>query len=214
MTTPTNRRNFVKTAALTAFSGAGVMTLSSFSKPPLSVSQADEINIIGPKEGFTPHIGSLASMLNWMRFVMLRSVDGMTTDQLDFLLDSNANSIGSMLFHLAATDKFYYLHTFKNIDANHVMDSPEFSDFKSAMELGDAARKTIRGNNLDYYLDILRTTREETLNALANKDDEWLLNVDNKWPWGPTNNYCKWFHVCEHESNHNGQIKLIKSRIS
>lgn len=30
---------------------------------------------------------------------------------------------------------------------------------------------------------------------------------------GPTNNYCKWFHVCEHESNHNGQIKFLKSRL-
>jgi hypothetical protein len=28
------------------------------------------------------------------------------------------------------------------------------------------------------------------------------------WFWGPTNNLCKWFHVCEHESHHLGQIDL------
>ena len=39
------------------------------------------------------------------------------------------------------------------------------------------------------------------------------MQIDNHWPWGPTNNYCKWFHVCEHESNHNGQIKWIKGRL-
>ena len=39
------------------------------------------------------------------------------------------------------------------------------------------------------------------------------MAIDKTWPWGPTNNYCKWFHVCEHESNHNGQIKWIKSRL-
>jgi hypothetical protein len=27
------------------------------------------------------------------------------------------------------------------------------------------------------------------------------------------NNYGKWFHVAEHESNHNGQIKFLKSRV-
>jgi hypothetical protein len=39
------------------------------------------------------------------------------------------------------------------------------------------------------------------------------MTVDEKWYWGPTNNYCKWFHVCEHESNHNGQIKWIRGRL-
>jgi hypothetical protein len=27
-------------------------------------------------------------------------------------------------------------------------------------------------------------------------------------PGASTNNYCKWFHVVEHESNHNGQINM------
>ena len=40
-----------------------------------------------------------------------------------------------------------------------------------------------------------------------------LMAVDKDWGWGPTNNYCKWFHVCEHESNHNGQIKFFRKRI-
>ena len=39
------------------------------------------------------------------------------------------------------------------------------------------------------------------------------MTVDKEWGWGPTNNYCKWFHVCEHESNHNGQIKFLKTRL-
>ena len=40
------------------------------------------------------------------------------------------------------------------------------------------------------------------------------MKVDPDWPWGPTNNFCKWFHVCEHESNHNGQIKWIEGPIA
>jgi hypothetical protein len=30
---------------------------------------------------------------------------------------------------------------------------------------------------------------------------------------GPTNDYCKWFHVCEHESNDDAQIKWIRNRL-
>jgi len=67
--------------------------------------------------------------------------------------------------------------------------------------------------NLDYYLNILNETREQTLAEFRKRDDNWLMTVDKDWGWGPTNNYCKWFHVCEHESNHNGQIKFLKSRL-
>ena len=81
------------------------------------------------------------------------------------------------------------------------------------MKLGDNARKTIKGNNLDYYLNSLKEVREKTLQEFKKRDDNWLMTVDKEWGWGPTNNYCKWFHVCEHESNHNGQIKWIKSRL-
>ena len=55
--------------------------------------------------------------------------------------------------------------------------------------------------------------REQTLMELRKRDDAWLMKVDRDWAWGPTNNYCKWFHVCEHESNHNGQIKWLKGRL-
>ena len=80
------------------------------------------------------------------------------------------------------------------------------------MKLGDPARKAIKGNNLDFYLNLLQETRETTLAEFKKRDDQWLMIVDKSWAWGPTNNYCKWFHVCEHESHHQGQIALIKTR--
>jgi len=62
-------------------------------------------------------------------------------------------------------------------------------------------------------LNLLKDTREKSLAEFRKRDDKWLMTVDKDWGWGPTNNYCKWFHVAEHESNHNGQIKLLKSRL-
>lgn len=86
-------------------------------------------------------------------------------------------------------------------------------EWEIASGLGDKARQKIKGNSLDFYLEKLENTRKNTLEEFAKRDDNWLMKVDEDWFWGPTNNYCKWFHVCEHESNHNGQFKFIKSRL-
>ncbi len=209
-----NRRDFIQSTACTIIGFSGLGKLSWDNNNAAAPTSNELINVLGPKEGFTPHIGSLVSMMDWMRFYMLRSVEGMNTKDLDYLLDENANSIGAMLLHLAATDKWYHLHTFRNIAPDNIFTASEFEPFQAGMQLGDRGRKEIKGNGLSYYTDILAKTREETLQELAQRDDDWLLETDEKFPWGPTNNYCKWFHVCEHESNHNGQIKLIKSRIS
>ena len=205
-----SRRNFLKSAAaITA--GASTLTLM-----PSSTFAADsndsEVNVIGPKKGYSPQIGTLVSEMTWMRETMLHSVKGMSQKDLDFLLDDKANTIGAMLWHLAATDRIYQLNTF---EGNSLEKLPaDFEEkFAVAMNLGEPARKSIKGHDLDFYLSLLHETREHTLAEFRKRDDNWLLAVDKTWGWGPTNNYCKWFHVCEHESNHNGQIKFLKGRL-
>lgn len=177
------------------------------------VEAADnEINVFGARPGYSPQMGVLVSEMAWMRRAVLGSVKAMSTEQLDFLLDKNANRIGALLLHLVATEKLYQLNTFNQVGLNDLEKSPTFKDWNVAMDLGEPARQAIKGQELNYYLDLLRTTREKTLEEFQKRDDAWLLAVDKTWPWGPTNNLCKWFHVCEHESHHTGQISLLRSR--
>ena len=203
---PLDRRKFL--AASAAFTTAFIMPNPLNAQPAF----ADRENVIGPRDGFSPHIGTLLSMMTWMRNVILRPVAGLTVEQLDYIHDKNANSIGSMLLHLAATERFYQVHTFEGKKWGDWSDEDK-KRFDVAMNLGEEGRKSINGNKLEFYLDTLNEVREKTINEFRKRDDNWLLAVDDGWYWGPTNNYCKWFHVCEHESNHNGQIKWIKSRI-
>jgi hypothetical protein len=213
---PAGRRNFLKTAAAFAGGVAGLSFLSAgplAAKPPAAGSSEDkDINIIGPKEGYSPQIGTLVSMMAWLRPEITGTVKGMTPEQLDWLLDGKANTIGALLYHLAATDAFYHEHTFKGVAWGH-WDPSLDEKFGAAMELGDMGRAKIKGNNVDFYLNLLQQTRESTLAEFKTRDDKWFMTVDEKWPWGPTNNYCKWFHVCEHESHHLGQIAMLKSRV-
>ncbi|MGB0034891.1 MAG: DUF664 domain-containing protein [Candidatus Acidiferrales bacterium] len=210
MTTEQVTRRIFLTA--TCVITAGVPMFGMLPMPAFSAEVDANINVIGPKEGYSPQIGTLVSMMSWMRMVMLMPVKGMSQQDLDFLLDDKANRIGALLLHLAATDAYYHMHTFGGMKWGSWSDEVK-KKWEIPMELGEPARKAIKDNNLDYYLNILTETREKTLAEFRKRDDKWLMTVDKDWPWGPTNNYCKWFHVCEHESNHNGQIKLLKSRL-
>lgn len=206
-----DRRDFLKKSSILAL---GSTSLASMPFTGIAIPQSNQqgINIVGPKEGYSPQIGTLVSMMDWMRNTILMPVRGMSVEDLDYLVDDQANSIGAMLMHLAATERFYQIHTFEGKKWGE-WDKKDAKEWNVASGLGDAARKEIKGHEISYYLDKLETVRNKTLNELAKRDDKWLLSVDQDWFWGPTNNYCKWFHVVEHESNHNGQFKFIKSRL-
>lgn len=174
----------------------------------------ETINMIGPRPGYTPQVGTLVTMLTWMETAVIRPTLGLTQPQLDFLLDNNANTIGALMLHLAATEVLYQRITFNN--ENFEKFPPDYeAKWGAAMNLGDAGRTQIKGHEVGYYQDALREAREKTLAEFAKRDDAWLLNKlkEPGWGGGPINNYCLWFHVCEHISHHAGQIDLIIKRL-
>lgn len=202
-----NRRTFL---LATATAMAGIYGTGLLSEPAFA-SDADS-NILGPKAGYSPQVGTLVSMLTWMRSAVTRPIKGLTQADLDHLFDVNANTIGALLLHLAATETYYQMNTFDEMKWDSWADSIK-QKWDPAMNLGDAGRKTIKGHDLDYYLNILQETREKSLTEFRKRDDAWLMAIDKDWYWGPTNNYCKWFHVCEHESHHTGQIAFLRNRL-
>ena len=51
-----------------------------------------------------------------------------------------------------------------------------------------------------------------SLEEFKKHDGKWLATLVTDGDF-EANNYAKWFHVAEHESNHDGQIKFLKSRV-
>jgi uncharacterized damage-inducible protein DinB len=201
-----NRRSFLLAAGTTA--ATGLMPFAASAQP-----QKDPgINVIGPKPGYSPQIGTLVSMLTWMSPAATSGLKGVTQPQLDWLFDANANSIGALLLHLAAAEVLYQRVTFDNINPDKL--GADFDkQWGAAMDLGDKGRKEIKGHDLAWYTNALHEVREKSLAEFKKRDDAWLMTVDKTWGWGPTNNYCKWFHVCEHISHHSGQIDLLIKRV-
>jgi uncharacterized damage-inducible protein DinB len=208
-----HRRAILKSSVAFAASlsalGAGTLAVSTFAP---SVAAAEDSWIIGPQPGFTPEVGTLVSMLAFTRDQVVNNVKGLTMADLDWLLDAKANTIGALLLHLAATESLYAANTFNGMKFDAIPDDLK-KKWDVPMNLGDPARQAIKGHPLDYYLDALHASREATLAGLRKVDDKWLLTVHQEDKDFSANNYAKWFHVAEHESNHDGQIKFLKSRV-
>jgi hypothetical protein len=206
-----NRRAFLRSSAAVA---AGSALLPSLLRPMPAHATDSTPNILGPRPGYSPQIGSFVSELTWLRDLngVISATEKLTTADLDYLIDPKANTIGALMLHLAATETYYQLNTFEGKKWNTWPDSVK-QQWDPAMGLGDAGRKIIKGHDLDYYLNILKETRARTLAEFSKRDDAWFMAADKDWPWGPTNNYCKWFHVCEHEAHHTGQIAFLRKRV-
>jgi hypothetical protein len=197
--------------------GAAAVTLGFTSPQRLhAVSEPSPTgpNMLGPLPGYSPQIGAFVSQLTWMREMngVLAATKKLTQSDLDFLFDKDANTIGALMLHLAATETYYQLNTFDGVKWDSWSEDIK-KKWVPAMNLGDAGRATIKGHDRDYYVNILHEVREKTLAEFRKKDDAWLVAADKSWSWGPTNNFCKWFHVCEHEAHHTGQIALLRKRL-
>ncbi len=207
-----DRRTFLRSSAAVA---AGWTAMSGALFVPEAAQASDtNLNILGPQPGYAPQLGTFVSMLTWMREAngVIRATKDLTMADLDHLSDAKANTIGALMLHLAATETYYQLNTFEGKDWGSWPDVVK-KQWDAAMDLGDAGRKAIKGHDRDYYLNILQETRAKSLAEFKKRDDAWLMAVDKNWPWGPTNNLCKWFHICEHEAHHTGQIAFLRKRL-
>jgi uncharacterized damage-inducible protein DinB len=156
-------------------------------------------------KGYSPQIGATVSMMEDLKDRVTRSVINLNQEEVDFLLDENANSIGAMILHLAAIERYYQVYTFENRGFN----KEEQEKWNAAFDLGDTARKELVDQPIEYYLAIWDEVRAESLRLLKTKDDKWFKS---KVKGSSMNNHWAWYHVMEHQANHMGQIRLIAKR--
>ena len=160
-----------------------------------------------PLPGYTPTIGRLVAMLTYARQTTLAAVNGLTREQLDHLQDARSNTIGALLAHISAVERGYQVVTFEEREPS----ASENAAWSAALKLGDNGRHEIRGHDLQFYVDELTRTREATLAALAQRDDDWLEAPLRIAPG--LNAHWSWFHVAEDEINHRGQIRWLRARL-
>lgn len=162
---------------------------------------------IAPLPGYAPTVGRLVGMLTYTRQTLLAAVDGLSRDELDHLHDARSNSIGALLAHAAAVERWYQVLTF----VARAPSPSEEAAWAAALDLGDAGRRQLRGRELPSYVEELATARRATLAALAARDDAWLEAPLVAAP--EMNAHWAWFHVAEDELSHRGQIRWLRARL-
>jgi len=136
--------------------------------------------IVGEQPGFAPEIGRLVVMLTYARRTTLQAVKGLSAGQLDHLHDSESNSIGALLAHIAGIELVYQCATFEQ----RRLTPEEQARWGAALDLGARGRDEIRGQDLGYYVSLLDEVRARTLRELAARDDAWLEETTAFWVVG------------------------------
>ena len=96
-----SRRRFLGGFAAAATLNASMELLQAQATSPA----APEPNVLGPRPGYSPQIGSFVSMLTWMREAngILTATKDLKAADLDSLFDANTNTIGALMLHPAAS---------------------------------------------------------------------------------------------------------------
>ena len=156
-------------------------------------------------EGYSPQIGAMVYMLEDLKDRITEQVKDLDQTQTDFLYDADANSIGSLIMHLVSTESYYQIATLEGREWT----KDEFKKFGIAGELNEEVKSILKGEPIQYYLDLWDEVRKKTLEGLKTKDDTWFAsNLEEG-----LNYHYIWYHVMEHSANHMGQIATIKNRL-
>ena len=91
--------------------GVRQLTIFRIGDATACMSERDRF-LISEIPGFTPQIGRLVSIMNYVRFTTFSAVAGLGVNELDYLHDSESNSIGALLSHIAAAEVGYQAATF------------------------------------------------------------------------------------------------------
>ena len=164
---------------------------------------------IEPQPPYSPHIGALVQMMEYVRSTTLEAVQDITAEELDSIPDGFSNSVGMLLAHIAATDRIYQAASFENRDA---FEAPDYAPYLGAMTFGWKGEK-VQGRTLEDLQRELEETRTHTLAQLALRDDEWLAAPAPVPGFPDMNQHWAWFHVMEDEVSHRGQIRILRKAL-
>lgn len=120
---------------------------------------------IAPVAGYSTQIGTLVAMLEDLKNRIAEQVGDLDQSQTDFLFDDKANSIGSLVMHLVATEAYYQVETLEN----RQFTAEEETLWSTAGGLGDASRSALKDKPIRYYLDLWDKVREKTLTGQKQK---------------------------------------------
>jgi len=162
--------------------------------------------MVGALPGYEPEIGRLIWMLEDTRRRTKETLEGLSRDALDWTPDATANSIGALLYHLAAIEAdWLYVE---------VLETEAFPPVLVALfpeDVRDEAGRlvTARGMSLEDSLDRLDSVRGHLLAGFREMSLAEFRRVRELPDYDVTPEWVL-HHLMQHEAEHRGQIGLLR----
>ncbi len=171
-----------------------------------------KITTCDPVEGYSPQIGRYVAQLTEVRTDLKYELKDLTTVQLDWHPDDATESIGTQLLHLDAVE-WSWIH-------EDMLGAPSDAYpgvWSEAMPIRVSVSQ-VAGRPLQWYVEKLDATREETLRILRDLSDSDLSRLVGEAESDEgvekrsrlyTIDWIIW-HILQHEAAHVGQIELLR----
>ncbi len=164
--------------------------------------------LVQPLPGYQRRLGRALWMMQDTRSRTLESLAGLSSAVIDDVPPGGDNSIGSLLYHMAAIELDWLF-----VDILE-KEFPRWAHevFPDDVRTDDGALAVIVGVSLEEHLHRLAQVREQFLEGVRDlSDDEYQRSrvVDGR----PVTAEWVIHHLCQHEAEHRGQIQTIRSAL-
>ena len=158
--------------------------------------------------GYAPGVGALLSMMEDCRARTLREVQRVEPAALDTPSAWNGNTIGSLLYHIAAIELDWLYSDILQQDF-----PPEAWEwFPHHVREEDGRLTSVTGESIDRHVDRLAWVRGLTRRQLRTLTEEDLHATR---PSGDRSVTLEWIlhHLMQHEAEHRGQLGEIRAAL-
>jgi uncharacterized damage-inducible protein DinB len=162
-------------------------------------------------------VAMFAAQFNDQLDTLIKAVDGMTTEQLEWQLQPGMNTIGILLAHIAVAEAFWI-----NVAPKEISDKKEWDKIiREIVGIGGeddglplpengTHPETLFGKSSNDYIMMLgkcRTMTHKVLQTWKDDDLDVTYTIEAKYTFS-----LSWtlYHVLEHLSSHLGQVLLLK----
>ncbi len=149
----------------------------------------------------SPRVAFIFSMIDRVRTRLLRVIEELPDDALDFTPDmKNIETIGTLLLHIAAVE---WSWIFEDMDGEDM----DYERWKHAFPLREDLPQ-LTGKGKQFYIDRLHEVRKDVHERLRDIDDSSLHQLIDI---GQAEVTVEWilFHLIEHEAMHIGQMSTL-----
>ena len=169
------------------------------------IKERDQL-LIAPLAGYDPTVARWLWLLTDIRVRTLDALAGMAERTLEWRPDEDANTIGTLLYHIVAVElDWLYME---------ILERPDYGPEVTALlpyEMREASGRLtpVMGETLQSHLARMATARQLLLDALRPMTAEDFYRVRRLDAYDVTPEWVL-YHLMEHEAGHRGEIAELR----